>query len=109
MTKSIEELIGAFLTSAEELKERISDVENALDRQGVKEMKPGLLVDKEFCSVEHANLVKAMRDLFNEFTKGVTVKIYATWLALVMVLGGMGYAVKLHDAYIHEIMKMVFK
>ncbi len=109
MTKPIDELISAFLESAEELKNRITDVENALDRQGVKEMKPGLLVDKDFCHTEHEDLIKSMKDLFDGFTKGISLRVYGTWAVLVIILGGMSWAIKGNAVFIHELTKVVFK
>jgi len=109
MSQPLDELIGSFLESAEELKTRITDLEGAIDRQGIKRMKPGVLVDKEFCKEEHHELIKSMEKLFGEFTHGVSIKIYASWLVLSLFVGGMGLVLKAHDGYIHEIMKVVFK
>ena len=109
MAQPLDELISSFLESAEELKTRITEIEMAIDRQGIKRMKPGNLVDKVFCKVEHEELVKAMKELFQGFTKGVTFRIYASWVVLCLVLGGMGWAIKLNSGYIHELTKVVFK
>jgi len=105
----VDELLRAFLDSAEDLKKRIDDVEKALDRQGLTKMRPGLLVDKDFCNSEHQELVGQMRELFKEFTKGITFRLYASWVVLVLIMSGVGICLKTHDAYIHEIMKLVFK
>ncbi len=106
---AIEELLRSFLDSAEELKKRIDDIEKALDRQGLTRMKPGLLVDKDYCHDEHAELVKSMTEVFRDFTRGVSFRLYASWVVLLLVLGGIGFCLKTHDQYLHELMKLVFK
>jgi len=115
----IEQLIETFLSSAEELKARIGDVERVIDRQGLDVLAPGTVVDKNFCDIEHAELEKSVcgrADKLEETIiersdaseKSLNKKVYASWTVLVLVLGALGLIIKAHDAKLDELIKMVF-
>ena len=105
----IEELIGAFLDSADDFKDRITDLEMAIDRQGIKRMKPGQLVDRDFCREEHKELIDELAQTNDHSNKNVNAKIYASWVVLVFALSYFGMAIKEHGQLIHDLMKEVFK
>ena len=127
MTKPIDELISAFLESAEELKKshanisnRITDIETTLNKQDLGEMKAGVLVTTEYCTVSHDTLERnvcgradALEVSFCKklglFETSINRKIYASWLVLVVACSAIGWAVKTNSVFIHELTKVVFK
>ena len=138
MTKPIDELISAFLESAEELKKisvettkRISDIENILSKQDLGDMKAGVLVTTDYCEKEHqvlennvcgradrleVALSKQMKILesasvqqMKDFILSINRKIYASWLVMVLAFGAIGFVLKTHDNHLYEILKVVFK
>jgi len=119
MTQPLDELISSFLESAEDLKTRITDIESILNKQDLGDMRAGILVTTDYCEKEHDVLEKNvcgradvletnMHEQIRNFENSINKKIYASWLVLIFMVAGIGYVLKTHDTYLHELMKMVF-
>ena len=105
----MEELIGAFLDSADDFKNRITALEMAIDRQGIKRMKPGQLVDRDFCRDEHKELIDDLAKTNSDSNKGINGKIYASWVVLVFALSYFGMALREHGQLIHKLFEDMAK
>ena len=101
-------LVEAFLASAEELKAKIEEVERVIDRQGLAALKPGTVVDKEFCDIEHDELKNHVCGRAKSLENRVGRRIWATWLALAMLLGWFGIELRAHSAILADLIKEVY-
>ena len=107
MQQDLKPLLEAVLESVEETKTRIAEIERVIDRQGLSDLKPGTVVDKDFCDVEHAELKDSVCGRASKLEKTTNGKIYATWLVLLAVLTWFGTEISMHSKAINEIVKML--
>ncbi len=107
------EVIGNLLVSVEsahkavgKMSEDVDTLKAVIDRQGLAELKPGMIVDKGFCDEEHGELkdhfcskATKLEEIFDkkylDFTLGINSKSHSSWVVLVMIIGGMVTALTL--------------
>ena len=105
MQSDLKPLLEAVLESVEETKNRLTEIERIIDRQGLSELKPGTVVDKDFCDVEHAELKDSVCGRASKLEKSTNSKIYATWVVLLAILTWFGTEISMHSKAISEIIK----
>lgn len=103
----VADLLRETLEANKIQQERLETIERILDRQGLAELKPGTLVDKEFCDVEHGKLTDHVCGRASGLEKSVNRKIYSSWSVLILIGGIIAKVLFDHEHQIVELGKQL--
>jgi len=72
------------------LEQKVQDIIIILEKQGLVDLSPGQLVDKDYCRDSHESLTCGIKNKVKELEKRVESKIRWAWIILIAVLGFYG-------------------